>query len=174
MPLPALGRRAVLSAAAALGLARMPPALAAPLPKPDGRAILSVTGKIGRTNDGKAARFDVTLLESLGRASFSTATPWYDRPMAFEGVPLQSVLQAVAAQGETIRAVALNDYASDLPVADFARFDTLLALKIDGKYLAISDKGPCFIIYPFDRFPELHNAKYYSRSVWQVSQVVVL
>jgi hypothetical protein len=173
MPLPTLGRRALLGAAAAFGADRIPAARAASLGMPTGKPILTISGAISVTNDGNAAKFDVAMLEALGTDSFSTSTPWYDRPMTFAGVPLVRVMQAVGATGTIARAVALDDYASDLPIAEFAQYGTLLALKLDGKYMAVSDKGPCFIIYPFDKYPELRNAKYFSRSIWQVAGVVV-
>jgi hypothetical protein len=34
--------------------------------------------------------------------------------------------------------------------------------------MAVRDKGPLFIMYPFDRRPDLRNAVYYSRCVWQL------
>lgn len=174
MSIPALGRRAMLGGAACLGLARAARAFAAPLPVPGGKPILTISGKIEQTNDGPLARFDRALLESMGTASFTTSTPWYDHPMLFEGVPLDRIMRAVGAKGETIRAVALDDYATDVPIADFATYGTLLALKRDGRYMSVSERGPCFIIYPFDRFPELRNPKYYSRAVWQVATIDVV
>jgi len=38
----------------------------------------------------------------------------------------------------------------------------------------VRDKGPLFMIYPFDAQPELRSAVYYSRSVWQLSEIEVL
>jgi hypothetical protein len=174
MLLPVVGRRAILGAAASLAFARAARALPALLPKPAGKPILTVSGKIGQTNDGDAARFDIALLESLGTTSFTTASPWYDHPVHFEGVRLDRIMQTVGATGETIRATALDDYASELPISDFAKFGTLLALKVDGQYVSVQDKGPCLIVYPFDSFPEVANSKYYTRCVWQVVAIEVL
>lgn len=165
-----LGRRSFMAASLAVPFA----ARAATLSKPTAKPILAVTGKISVTNDGTAARFDRAMLEGLGDTKFATSTPWYDKPMEFEGVPLDALMKAVGATGQRIRAVALNDYASELPIEDFAKYGTLLALKLGGEYMSVSDKGPCFIIYPFDQYPELHNAQFYSRSVWQVSSIVVI
>ena len=46
-------------------------------------------------------------------------------------------------------------------------------MKRNGEYMPIRDKGPLFIIYPYDGNPELKNQKYYSRSVWQVARIDV-
>jgi len=49
----------------------------------------------------------------------------------------------------------------------------LLALKRDGAYMTVRNKGPLFIVYPYDSSPELRNRRIYSRSAWQVAQLVV-
>lgn len=162
------------AAAMTLGLpSRRSSAQAAPLPQPAGRAILAVSGRIAVTNDGDTARFDRPMLEELGMASFSTMTPWYDGKVTFEGVPMTRLLQRLGAQGETVQAVALNDYSTEIPISDFARHGVLLALKRDGSYLTVRDKGPLFIVYPYDSDPALKSPRYYGRSAWQVARLVV-
>ena len=44
---------------------------------------------------------------------------------------------------------------------------------MDGKPLSVRDKGPLFLIYPFDKNPELYNEKYFSRSVWQIKKIEI-
>ena len=69
---------------------------------------------------------------------------------------------------------SLDDYVAELPVAEFARYGTLLALKIGGHYLTVADKGPSFIIYPFDKYAELRSPTYYGRAVFQVATIDVI
>lgn len=149
------------------------PAIAHALPALRDKLMLSVSGKIGIHNKGSDALFDRSMLESLGQTSFVTTTPWYKGLTRFDGVPMHMVMQAVAASGDRITAVALNDYATDIPISDFERYGVLLALKRDGEYMPVRDKGPLFIIYPFDQFPELQTQKYYSRSAWQLARLIV-
>ena len=47
-------------------------------------------------------------------------------------------------------------------------WQVLLALKRNGAYMPVRDKGPLFIVYPYDSSPELKHQKYYSRSAWPV------
>jgi len=143
------------------------------LPAPKGRVILTVSGKIGVRNDGETAKFDRDMLEALGQSSFTTSTPWYDAPTKFEGVPMARLLAAVQASGETAIASALNDYETRIPISDFQEFNVLLALKRDGEYMPVRDKGPLFIIYPFDSNPALKTQKYYSRSAWQLARLMI-
>ncbi|HLL17733.1 MAG TPA: hypothetical protein VK439_03030, partial [Rubrivivax sp.] len=77
------------------------------------------------------------------------------------------------AHGGTLRLVALNDYRVDMPFDDAQRHDVIVARLLDDKPMAVRDKGPLFVIYPFDARPELRNAIYYSRSAWQLRTIEV-
>lgn len=137
------------------------------------RPILTVSGKITATNPEGTVSFTREGLEALGTVAFETTTPWYKTPVKFEGVPLDKLMKAVGANGERVVAVALNDYSSEIPIEDFAKYQTILALKRDGEYMPVRDKGPLFIVYPYDFSPDLKSQKFYSRSVWQVAKLVV-
>jgi hypothetical protein len=147
--------------------------MAATLAAPTGKQILEISGKISVFNDGETARFDRAMLEALGMQSFQTATPWFSGPVTFEGVPMTTVLATVGASGDRVEVIALNDYTTEIPIADFAEFGVLLALKRDGAYMPVRDKGPLFIVYPYDSRAELRQQKYYSRSAWQVAKIIV-
>lgn len=162
-----------LMLATALGAVALP-AVGDAAPQLQDRPLLSVTGKIGVHNKGSDAQFDRAMLEALGETSFVTSTPWYKGTARFDGVLMHKVMQAVQATGDRVTAVALNDYTTDIPVSDFEKFGVLLALKRDGEYMPIRDKGPLFIIYPFDLYPELQTQKYYSRSAWQLAKLIVM
>lgn len=155
----------------AAGLAARP-ALAG-LPKPQEAPILAVSGRISVRNDGDLAQFDRPMLEALGTTGFVTNTPWYKEAVRFDGVLMRTLMGAVGASGERVTATALNDYSTEIPLADFERYDVLLALKRDGEYMPVRDKGPLFIVYPFDSLPELQAKKFYSRSAWQLAQLAV-
>jgi len=161
----------LLGAAATLYSVRR--AVAAALPEPQGKTILTVSGKISVVNKDNTAQFDRDMLESLGMVGFSTTTPWYNGQVKFEGVPMDRLMKAVGATGDHVTALALNDYSTDIPVEDFTKYNVILALKRDGTYMPVRDKGPLFIVYPFDSNTELQQHKYYARAAWQVAKMVV-
>jgi hypothetical protein len=102
-----------------------------------------------------------------------TKTPWYKDSVKFEGVPLDRLMAHVGAKGERVQAIALNDYSVEIPMEDFAKHRAILALKRDGEYMSVRDKGPLFVVYPYDSDPELRSQKFYSRSAWQVNRLIV-
>lgn len=138
-----------------------------------GRPILVVSGNVANTNDKAGAVFDRDMLEKLGTISFKTKTPWFDGPVEFEGVPMKAVMEAAGAEGREIVAVALNDYKATMPMEDVEKFNVILALKRDGEYMKVRDKGPLFIVYPFDSDSELQRQVYYGRSVWQLAKLII-
>ncbi|WP_421522017.1 oxidoreductase [Ochrobactrum quorumnocens] len=148
-------------------------AQAEPLAKPAGKPILVISGKITNTNVGETAQFDRDMLEALGLQTVETANPWYDGRVRFEGVSIDKLMRLVGAEGTKVTAVALNDYVSSLPMEDFKKFNVILAMKRDGTYMAVRDKGPLFIIYPYDSDPQLQTQTYYTRSAWQVAKLIV-
>ncbi len=144
------------------------------LRSPSGAVVLSVGGRIQRANQGERAMLDMAMLEALAQQSFTTKTPWFKQARKFTGPLLRDVLNLVGAQGTTLRIAALNDYRIDVPSEDTRRFDVLLARLIDDKPITVREKGPLFMIYPFDSDAALRNPLYYSRSVWQLNSIDVL
>ncbi len=139
---------------------------------PQGTVVLTVSGKIN--NPSGDARFDMAMLEALPQHSFTTRTPWYPQPRKFTGPLLREVLSQAGARGDQVRAIALNDYRIDIPMDDLVRFDVVLARLLDDKPMAVRDKGPLFIVYPFEARPELRSTVYYSRCAWQLKALQVL
>ena len=138
-----------------------------------GEPVLVISGRLRLPNGGDRATFDMAALAQMPQTSFSTRTPWYDSARRFTGPLLRDLLAAVGAEGDTLRLTALNDYRVDLPMEDVQRYDVVLARLLDGAPMGVRDKGPLFVVYPFDAHPELNRAVYYSRSVWQLSEIEV-
>ncbi len=167
-----IGRRRMLGIAALLAATSMRGQTShAAAADPAGKPILTVTGKIKLPNHDGPAVFDRAALEGLGMTGFETSTPWYNVPVRFDGVLMSRLLDAIGAYGDRLTAYALNDYQTDIPVEDVRRFGAILALKRDGQYMPVRDKGPLFIVYPYDSDPELKSQRYYTRSAWQVNRL---
>ncbi|MBH0239849.1 hypothetical protein [Methylobrevis albus] len=162
-----------LAAGLAFALTLVAPQAALALDAPKGPVVLTITGAISETNAPDAAEFDLEMLEALAGRVTETETPWIDGKRRFEGPLGRAVLDAVGASGETLNVVALNDYAAEIPVEDFRTLDVILATRLDGKPMSVREKGPLFVIYPFDADSSLYNEKYFNRSVWQVARIEV-
>lgn len=143
------------------------------LDAPQGKVILSLKGKIAQKNQGETAGFDLAMIESLPQHTFTTSSPWFDKPQRFTGPLLRDVLAAVKVRGSKIYAEAVNDYTIIIPVSDAVQYDVIVAHQINGKSLPVRDKGPLFVVYPFDSLAELRSSKFYERSIWQLKSLEI-
>jgi hypothetical protein len=163
----------VKSLALAAALAAVSTTCALALDMPTGDVILTVTGNVTHANVGDTAQFDAAMLEKLASRTGQMETPWTTGKVTFSGPLLRAVLDEAGADGSKLTVKALNDYAAEIPIADAKTLDTMLAIRMDGALMSVRDKGPLFLIYPFDLDPGLYNEKYFSRSVWQIKEIDV-
>lgn len=147
------------------------------LPAATGRILLTVSGAIQHSNaerDGQPiAQFDRALLEQSGIQTLATRSEWTDGVQTFSGPLARAILDTTGAAGTTLVAVALNDYQVNIPLSDVYDYPVILATTVEGKLLTRRDKGPLWIIYPRDDYPELANPETNTKWVWQLKELIV-
>lgn len=147
------------------------PLAAVELPMPGGEVILEATGQIEVTNVSDSAQFDLEMLKSLEPIELTTSTIWTEGVHTFTGVPLKTLLDHLGIEAGTLRMTAINDYMVEVPVEDGVENGPILAFAIDGELMSVRDKGPLWLIYPFDAEPKYRSEVYYSRSIWQLNRI---
>ena len=160
-----------LCLALAAGLAIAAPAAA--LDAAQGDVLLTVTGDIVVTNDGDAAAFDRAMLEAMEPVRVETTTIWTDGVQEFTGVSLASLLQLLGVTEGSLRATAINDYSINIPISDAVEGGPIVAYLRNGAPMPVRDKGPLWIVYPYDVNPAYQNEAIYSRSIWQLDRIEV-
>lgn len=148
-------------------------ALAEDLPAPSGTVILTVTGDIAHTNAPDAATFDLEMLQAIDASEIKTDTIWTDGDQVFVGVRLNKLLEHVGASGKNMAAVAINDYAVEIPVSDATDDGPIVAYSLNGKAMHRRDKGPLWVIYPYASSNKYRTEVIYSRSIWQLDRIEV-
>lgn len=144
------------------------------LAEPTGEVVLTITGNLTQSGAEDGARFDMDMLKSLPARTFATSTIWTEGENTFVGVPLSVVLQAVGADGSMIRATAINDYAVEIPMESVTESDPIVAYEMDGAEMSRRQKGPLWIVYPYDSDPKYQTEVTYSRSIWQLDRLEVV
>jgi len=144
------------------------------LPAPQGEILLTVSGNVTVKNTPNAAAFDFELLSQFEPTRIETTTIWTEGVQVFEGVSLATLVDALGVQGETLRATAINDYAVEIPLSDAVQGGPILAYLLDGKEMSVRDKGPLWIIYPYDKEAKFRTEVIYSRSIWQLNRLEAL
>jgi hypothetical protein len=137
--------------------------------QPTGPVVLSLTGKIGTTNGPGRLDFDMETLEKLGMIEFTVDDPYLKRATTYQGVILQRVLDIarLPQDATTLHAIALNDYATDVPIKPINQWPVMLATKRDGQRMPVADKGPIEIVFPYNSFT-IDPTVYDPMWVWQL------
>ncbi|WP_232281591.1 molybdopterin-dependent oxidoreductase [Sagittula stellata] len=144
------------------------------LPQPEGPVLLTVIGDMPVTNASGRAEFDREMLEDLGMREVETSTIWTDGTQVFAGPPLKAIMDRLQAKGSTLRAVAVNDYAIEIPFSDVSDDTAILAIERNGEPMSVREKGPLWVIYPYDSDQRFRTETYHSRSIWQLDTIEVL
>lgn len=141
---------------------------------PVGEVILTVSGSIEATGPDTSVQFDLAGLRALGARQIATSTIWTTGPHSFTGVSLDVLLRHLGAKGATLQAVAVNDYAINIPTSDAVPGGPIIAYEMDGAVMSLRDKGPLWVIYPYDSDASFRSEVIYSRSIWQLDRINVI
>ena len=119
----------------------------------------------------QTVQFDLAALEAMPAVEFTTTTTWTDGPQTFTGVSLADFLKSNSLGEGTIRAYAINNYSVDIPSSDAIQGGPIIAYRRNGELMSVRDKGPLWIVYPYDSDPEYQSEVIYSRSIWQLDRL---
>lgn len=140
-------------------------ASAANLSSVDGPVVLTIAGNIENTNRPsfdefrdpfinyherpfeKAAEFDHSMLEALGTHEIEVSHEAWPEPVQLEGPRLVDVLKAVGAEPGAMTVLALDGFAVDLSSDDLASEDWIVAIKQDGEYMGLGQRGPAWVVF---------------------------
>jgi hypothetical protein len=150
------------------------PLSAGDLKQPSGKVILTVSGPITKANVGDTAQFDLEMLVELDKTVVGTSTIWTEGVQKFQGVELSALVNHLGITGKTLRAKAINDYATEIPVSDAVPGGPILAYLVNDKTMSVRNKGPLWLIYPYDTDAKYRSETIFSRSIWQLDRIEVL
>ncbi len=139
---------------------------------PANPVILTVSGELECCPEG-IAYFDLERLDALAQTELKTLTPWTERVDSYQGVRLSELLAALGAKGDNLEALALNDYSTQFSTEAPLQYPVILATRKNGQLMRVRDKGPIWIIYPLNDYPELRKEKYHHAMVWQLKSLKV-
>ena len=137
------------------------------------KALLTVSGRIGRVNNETTDTYDFSEADflKLATTSITTGTPWTPTSV-FVGPLLIDVMRAAGVTSGTLTFKTLNDYSAPIPWEDLVRYGVILAHSQDGQRLNKKRWGPLWTIYPRDQNPAaLRGPIAESRFIWQVDRI---
>lgn len=117
-------------------------------------------------------QFSIDDLRKFPQIVVQTTTPWTEGTQRFVGAALQAVLGDLSgAESVTFRAV--NDYMVTMPASEIDPQIPVVAYERNGTAMSVRDKGPLWLIYPFDDGDKFRTETVYSRSIWQLVEITV-
>lgn len=137
----------------------------------DAETILTVDGAVSTA--GGALELDLDEIKAMPQVTFRTSTNWTDGVSTFTGVALKHLMEEAGAAGVEVHATALNSYSAVIPLDSISEASPIVAYAVDGDILSRRDKGPLWIVYPFDESDAFRNDVIYGRSVWQLRSLSV-
>jgi hypothetical protein len=168
-------RNFIRHAALVLGFAALAGTAAAQtVPAPADQTILTVTGAIAVSNVGDTLQFDRAALEALDTTTIKTSTIWTDGVHVFQGVSLKVLTDLLGVTSGTILATAINDYTIEIPVSDAVTGGPVIAYLMDGEPMSVREKGPLWVVYPYDSNGDYRSEVVYSRSIWQLDRLEIV
>ena len=107
----------------------------------------------------------------LQATEISTSTEWTDGVQTFRGVAFDLLFDTYGLNAETVRVSALNDYSVMVPANVLREDGAILAYHLNGGEMSVREKGPFWVIFPYDADEQFQTDTYWAYSVWQVKSV---
>ncbi len=125
-----------------------------------------------QSGDGLIEMTDAALLD-LPQVSFSTSSIWTEGVNTYSGPTLKSVLSEAGINGGSIELTAVNDYSVVIEYDTLEDEAPIVANRINGEAFSRREKGPLWLVYPFDSADRYKTEQIYSNSIWQLVRIAV-
>lgn len=123
------------------------------------------------THNETTIAYDFAALEALDAVTIETETIWTEGTQTFTGVSLAQFVADLEVTDGVLLASAINDYTVEIPVSDAIEGGPIIAYLNNGEPMSVREKGPLWVIYPYDSDPKYQAEIIYSRSIWQLNQI---
>jgi hypothetical protein len=150
------------------------PARADSLGTPTGPVVLTVSGLDEASFPGGEVLFDIDMLRALGMIEIETSSIWTEGKHVYTGVLLKALVETLKIDTDLLKLIALNDYAVEFPTLEAYEDGPILAYWFDGAPMSVRDKGPVWLIYPYDSDAQYRTDTTFARSIWQLDRIEVL
>jgi len=123
------------------------------------------------TNGDRTIEVTAEDFSKLAPTTFETTTIWTEGKVEFSGPTLKSILALADITDGVVSLTAINDYTIEIAVAEITDEAPIVANLMNGKPFSRRDKGPYWVVYPFDSDKKYQQENVYALSIWQLSSV---
>lgn len=130
--------------------------------------VQSIAGELG-----EVTLFKLDDLKAFPVVSFETETIWTEGVQHFTGVSLASVVRYFDVTSGTMVLQAVNDYVVAIPVSDAVEGGPIIAYALNGAAMTRRNKGPLWVVFPYDSHPNYQTEEVFSQSIWQMVRITI-
>ncbi|MBM7456876.1 hypothetical protein HNR62_002778 [Oceanisphaera litoralis] len=139
--------------------------------------VLTLFGDI-RLDERQFERLDFTLseLQAMPQSDITTVHPWVNRPHHYRGVDLNRLMARLFGHRRvaTLYLESLNGFSVAVDWPQVSPFAPILAWQDDGKVISRRNKGPLWLMLPYDAVPRVRQADFLHFMAWQLRVIRVL
>jgi|TARA_R110000787_G_scaffold126902_2_gene238140 hypothetical protein len=121
--------------------------------------------------DGTRVEVPMETLMEMPATEFYTSTPWTTGVQKFKGVEFKLLLDTYGIDADTVRVSALNDYSVMVPANVLRADGAILAYHLNDAEMSVREKGPFWVVFPYDKDVRFQTDAYWAYSVWQVKAI---
>jgi hypothetical protein len=137
-------------------------------------SLLTISSDTTLIDGNLTLELDRAALMALPATTFETSTIWTDGVHSFTGVSLADLAAEFSMENGQFFATAINDYTVEIPFSDAVESGPIIAYLMDGEEMSVRDKGPLWVIYPYDSDADYRSEVIYSRSIWQLDRLEIV
>lgn len=116
---------------------------------------------------------DADLL-ALPQVEFVTSTIWTEGELTFSGPPLNKLLETLGVENADLELTAINNYKVRIPREAIETDVPIIANRIDGEKFGVRQKGPLWVVFPYDEAERYRSETVFAYSIWQLTSIRVL
>lgn len=122
-----------------------------------------------KLQSGEQVRITRTQFNTLPIHEINSAESGRDG--VFKGPLLRDFLAMAGVKSSRIEILAYDNYFVQIERTYWHDYDTIMATERNGATMKIRDKGPLWLVFPWDKHPELRNERFYNLSIWQIKEI---
>ncbi|MGH1356513.1 MAG: molybdopterin-dependent oxidoreductase [Thalassovita sp.] len=126
-------------------------------------------------DENPQSRKQVSLDEvlELPASEFQTTTIWTEGVQSFRGVWLSDLIAYLEITEGNLDFSALNEYLIEIPLEDIVPGGPLVAYEWNGERMGPRNKGPLWVVFPYDSDAKFQTESIYAQSIWQLDRIEV-
>lgn len=138
--------------------------------------VLTVYGDI-KINGHSYNQLDFTLseLQALTQTDITTAHPWSAERRRYRGVDMNTLFDSLFSEQKvlSLQLEALNDFSIAVNWDQISSYTPILAWQENKRIMSRRNKGPLWLMLPFDQVSKVQQADFLHFMVWQLRGIHV-